>query len=112
MKLFNLIQDDIILAEGVTFTDGRCALNWLNTNYKKITGMAFFDCEEHIIEIHGHNRKIKIKYLDEDTPVSPTSEYDADENGYVVKHIRCLTSDPDKMCDSCTCWKSTRKYCS
>ena len=44
MKLFNLIQDnDIIVAEGVTFTDGRCALNWLNANYKKITGMAFFD---------------------------------------------------------------------
>ena len=40
MKLFNLIQDnDIIVAEGVTFTDGRCALNWLNANYKKISVM-------------------------------------------------------------------------
>ena len=44
MNLFNLIQDnDIIIAEGVTFTDGRCALNWLKAKYKKITDMAFFD---------------------------------------------------------------------
>ncbi len=63
MKLFTLVKDnDMVVAEGVTFTDGRCAVNWLNATYQKITGMAFFDCEEHIIEIHGHEGRIKIEY--------------------------------------------------
>lgn len=110
MKLFNLIQDnDIIVAEGVTFTDGRCALNWLNANYKKITGMAFFDCEEHITEIHGHDGRVKIQYVDEEDPkpkIKGKDEYTQ------YGSPACYVTDPDKMCKMCSCWKTTRKNCS
>jgi len=110
MKLFNLIQDnDIIVAEGVTFTDGRCALNWLNANYKKITGMAFFDCEEHIIEIHGHDGRVKIQYIDEEDPkpkIKGKDEYTQ------YGSPACYVTDPDNMCKMCSCWKMTRKNCS
>lgn len=110
MKLFNLIQDnDIIVAEGVTFTDGRCALNWLNANYKKITGMAFFDCEEHIIEIHGHDGRVKLQYVNEEDPkpkIKGKDEYTQ------YGSPACYVTDPDNMCKMCSCWKMTRKNCS
>jgi len=110
MKLFNLIQDnDIIVAEGVTFTDGRCALSWLNANYKKITGMAFFDCEDHIMEIHGHDGRVKIQYVNEEDPkpkIKGKKEYAQ------YGSPECFVQDPDKMCKMCSCWKMTRKNCS
>jgi hypothetical protein len=110
MKLFNLIQDnDIIVAEGVIFTDGRCALNWLNANYKKITGMAFFDCKEHITEIHGHDGRVNLQYVNEEDPklkVKGKDEY------IQYGSPECFVQDPDKMCKMCSCWKMTRKHCS
>lgn len=110
MKLFNLIQDnDVIIAEGVTFTDGRCALNWLNANYKKITGMAFFDCEDHIIEIHGHDGRVTLQYVNEEDPkpkIKGKNEYTQ------YGSPACYVTDPDKMCKMCSCWKMTRKTCS
>jgi hypothetical protein len=110
VKLFNLIQDnDIIVAEGATFTDGRCALNWLNANYKKITGMAFFDCEDHIIEIHGHDGRVKLQYVNEED-LKPKIEGKKEYSQYGSPE--CFLQDPDKMCKMCSCWKMTRKTCS
>lgn len=102
MKLFNLITDNgIIVAEGVAFTNGQCAVNWLHIrDYKKISGMAFYDCEAHIMEIHGNNGKLKIKYLNTNSEVK--SKYTRE----------CYTEIADEMCNFCTCWKMTRKNCS
>lgn len=111
MKLFNLIQDnDVIVAEGVTFTDGRCAINWLSAkNFNKITGMAFFDCEEHIIEIHGHDGRVKILYVNEE---EPKTKIEGKKEYVQYGSPACFIKDPDKMCKMCSCWKMTRKNCS
>ena len=102
MKPFNLIiKNDIVVAEGVVFTNGQCAVNWLHIkDYKKISGMAFYDCEAHIMEIHGHDGKLKIQYLNTNSEIK--SKYTNE----------CYTENPNEMCKTCTCWKMTRKNCS
>ncbi len=50
-----------IVAEGVIFSNGKCALNWL-TNY---TSVAIYDSIEVLEKIHGHNGKTKIRKDDE-----------------------------------------------
>lgn len=66
MILFHLkrLEDDTgvsgtgIVAEGVIFSDGKCALSWL-TEYKSI---AIYDSIEELEKIHGHNGKTIILY--------------------------------------------------
>jgi hypothetical protein len=97
MKLFTLIQDqDTIIAEGVVFSNGQCAVNWLNTNMS-----FFYDNEEHIIKAHSNDNLLNIRYLTDDK-----SQYI--EN----KFSECYMNDSNKMCKTCQCWKMTRVQCS
>jgi hypothetical protein len=66
MKLFYL-QRDIdesgvsgtgIVAEGVIFTDGRCAMRWLTATAS--TGL--YDSIEQLEQIHGHGGKTKVTF--------------------------------------------------
>ena len=64
MKLFQLhrhedesgVSGTGIVAEGVQFSDGKCALSWLTDKSSK----GFYDCIQHIEDIHGHGGKTKI----------------------------------------------------
>lgn len=105
MKLFH-IKDchDKIVAEAVRFTDGRCAVNWLTKKPgNKNTTLSFYDNLEHIIDIHGYNNAITIKFLKGDKEQKPISD---------IKESSCYSNDPNNMCDKCDCWKLTRLYCS
>ena len=104
MKLFNLMQKKTVLAEGVKFTDGRCAVNWISKDYKKMTGMAFFDSEEHILDIY--DKSVKIVYMQEENPQIDLYKYTT------PAPKQCYNKDPDDMCKACDCWKMTRQYCS
>ncbi len=64
MKLFvlNRKEDETgisgtgIIAEGVQFTNGKCALNWLS----EYTSTALYDDVETLMKIHGHDGKTVI----------------------------------------------------
>ena len=45
-----------LVAEGVVFSNGCCALTWLT----KHTSVAFYQSVEEVEAIHGHNGKTKI----------------------------------------------------
>jgi hypothetical protein len=40
-----------IVAEGVEFSDGRCAMRWT----KDLSSVAIYDSVDALIAIHGHN---------------------------------------------------------
>ena len=104
MKLFHIKdRQNKIVAEAVRFTDGRCAVNWLTKKPgNKNTSLSFYDNIEHIIDIHGYNDVITIKFLKgEEKPA-----------GITIKDNACYTDDPNSMCNDCDCWKLTRIYCS
>lgn len=100
MKMFEVVENQSPVAEGIQFSDGRCAVNWLNKDYKKITGMAFYDRIEDIIETYN----VKCRIILHKPPKQ--------NKPFVVDDSACLTSNPDWMCTDCTCWKQTRKNCS
>lgn len=64
MKAFYLQRDEDesgvsgtgIVAEGVIFTDGRCAMRWLT----EIASTGLYDNIEHLKRIHGHGGKTKV----------------------------------------------------
>jgi hypothetical protein len=49
-----------IVAEGVEFHSGHCALTWLTAT----SCMAYYDNIKAIEEIHGHKGQTKIQFLD------------------------------------------------
>lgn len=104
MKLFHIKdRHDKIVAEAVKFTDGRCAVNWLSKKPgNKNTTLSFYDNIEHIIDIHGYNDVITIKFLKGEKKLA----------GISIKDNVCYTDDPNNMCNDCNCWKLTRIYCS
>lgn len=67
MTLFQLhrIEDESgvsgtgIVAEGVVFTSGKCAMCWLT----KHTSVAVYDSIADLEAIHGHNGKTRVVYL-------------------------------------------------
>ena len=66
MRAFNLnrIVDETgisgtgVVAQGVQFDNGYCALTWLTKN----TSVAFYPSIEMLEAIHGHNGKTKIEW--------------------------------------------------
>ena len=105
MKLFHIkdIKNKNV-AEGVRFSDGRCAVNWLNKKPgNKNTTLAFYDNIEHIIDIHAFYNEITIQFLKGDKEEKPIGK---------IKEPSCYTDDPNSMCNDCDCWKLTRLYCS
>lgn len=71
MRLFHLVRMvDVsgvsgtgVVAEGVEFTNGWCALHWL-TDY---TSVCFYPSLEELIAIHSHNGSTYVRYDDEET---------------------------------------------
>lgn len=51
-----------IVAEGVEFSDGQCALHWL-TQY---TSVAVYANARVLVAIHGHNGNTTIRWVDEE----------------------------------------------
>lgn len=49
-----------IVAEGVWFSTGKCVLCWV-TQFRSV---AIYDSVEELINIHGHNGKTEIKWID------------------------------------------------
>lgn len=122
MRLFQLHRNEDesgvsgtgIVAEGVEFTDGKCALSWLTDKSSK----GFYDCIQHIEDIHGHNGKTIIVWIDKlkfekkakaKTKTNQTATF-INYKDYTCTEV--YITNPDVMCTNCTCWKITRKNCS
>lgn len=64
MRLFVLVRNEDetgisgtgMVAEGVEFTDGRCAMRWLT----KTASTGLYDNIDQIVEIHGHGGKTEV----------------------------------------------------
>jgi hypothetical protein len=97
MKLFSINdKNNIQVAEGVIFSNKKCAVNWLmKLQYKKLTGLCIYDSLEHIIDIH---QGFDIIYLD--------------RNQNEKSDAKCANDDGSVMCQNCSCWKMTRLMCS
>lgn len=54
-----------IVAEGVEFTDGSCAMRWLTAT----ASTGFYDSAEDLVAIHGHHGATRLVWLD-DSPVA------------------------------------------
>ncbi len=54
------ISGEGIVAEGVQFSSGKCAMHWLTD----VTSVAMYDNIEDLESIHGHDGKSKIMWLD------------------------------------------------
>jgi hypothetical protein len=50
-----------VVAQGVEFDDGRCAMRWLPT----VSSTAVYDSLADLEFIHGHNGKTRIVMLDD-----------------------------------------------
>lgn len=67
MKKFHLvrIEDESgisgtgVVAEGVVFENGKCAISWLT----KFTSVAVYDDMETLEAIHGHNGKTRVVFI-------------------------------------------------
>lgn len=49
-----------IVAEGVQFASGKCALSWLTAH----TSVAVYDSIETLDAIHGHNGKTRVVWVE------------------------------------------------
>ncbi len=69
MRRFHLQRDEDasgvsgtgVVAEGVEFTDGSCALRWRTTT----ASTAVYDSAEDLVAIHGHEGRTRLVWLDE-----------------------------------------------
>jgi len=68
MRIFHLLRliDETgvsgtgIVAEGICFSNGKCAISWLT----KYSSIAIYDNIEELEKIHGHNGSTVIKWED------------------------------------------------
>ena len=68
MKRFDLfrVEDESgvsgtgVVAEGVQFQTGKCALGWLT----KVSSIAIYDSIEELTQIHGHEGKTIVRWID------------------------------------------------
>jgi hypothetical protein len=72
MRRFHLQRDEDatgvsgcgVVAEGVQFTDGHCAMRWLTDT----ASTALYDSADDIERIHGHEGRTRVVWLDGETP--------------------------------------------
>jgi len=62
------------VAEGVVFSNGKVALEWLSAH----SSTAFYDCLADVEFIHGHNGKTKIVF---DDPAEVTRKEEIKKDG-------------------------------
>ena len=68
MRRFQLIRDEDVhgvsgtglVAEGVEFTPGWCAVVWLGT----YTTITFFENIKEVEAVHGHDGRTKVRWVD------------------------------------------------
>lgn len=68
MRRFNLVRNEDetgvsgtgIVAQGVQFDNGRCAMAWMTS----VSSIAVYDSIEDLVKIHGHNGKTVIGWID------------------------------------------------
>jgi hypothetical protein len=69
MRPFHLVRDEDetgvsgigVVAEGVEFADGQCAMSWLT----QFHSMGIYPSVEELIAIHGHGGRSRVVFLDE-----------------------------------------------
>jgi len=69
MRHFVLVRDEDatgvsgtgIVAEGTEFSNGKCALSWLT----KVSSIAVYNNIKELEEIHGHEGKTKVEWIDD-----------------------------------------------
>ncbi len=69
MKTFELIRHEDEsgisgtgkVAEGIEFSNGKCALCWIS----KYRSVAVYDSLRELEQIHGHDGKTEVRWLDE-----------------------------------------------
>lgn len=94
MKPFKVTQNGNLVAEGIVFTSGICAVSWLKDTKQHV----FFDSLKKFMD--GLDSSIEI--VDNNKPKTSKKK----------NHRICKSTDPDAMCGGCDCWKMTRHYCS
>ena len=63
--VLNRIEDETgisgtgIVAEGVQFSNGKCALVWI-PKYKSV---AIYDSIDELVAVHGHNGKTRVEWI-------------------------------------------------
>ena len=93
MKPFRVTQSGRLVAEGVVFTSGKCAVSWLKQpqEHKFFDSLKkFMSTLDSTVEIVDNNKKKSTK----------------------KNHKICKSEQPEAMCSDCNCWKMTRQYCS
>lgn len=68
MRRFNLVRNEDesgvsgtgIVAQGIQFDNGRCAMAWLTS----VSSIAVYDSIEDLVKIHGHNGKTVVGWID------------------------------------------------
>ena len=53
-----------IVAEGIQFSNGKCALSWLTD----FTSVAIYDDVRELLKIHGHSGYTEVQWIDDDGP--------------------------------------------
>ena len=70
LRVFKLIRDEDksgisgtgIVAQGVQFPTGKCVMEWLVAG----KSMSIYDSVEVLVEIHGHEGKTRVEWVDEE----------------------------------------------
>ncbi len=68
MKRFNLhrFEDETgisgtgVVSEGIEFTNGKCAMNWITS----VSSVAVYDSIDDLEKIHGHDGKTVVVWVD------------------------------------------------
>ncbi len=58
---FSGVSGTGIIAEGVVFSNGRCAMQWLKS-------MGIYDNMDELKHIHGHGGSTEVVWIDQETP--------------------------------------------
>jgi hypothetical protein len=53
-----------IVAEGVQFSNGKCALSWLTD----VSSVAVYESLKDVLRIHGHSGYTEVRWIDGDGP--------------------------------------------
>lgn len=86
-----------VVAEGVEFTNGWCAVRWLSSK----SSLCFYQTLEEVREIHGHGGRTEV-VLNEITPVRPKNIQFGDDRREIlmdlldeVASMLALAEEPD-----------------
>jgi len=86
VRLFELRRDEVV-AQGVIFDNGKCALTWL-TEYRSVSA---YDSIDDVVAVHGHETKIvQFADIDRDTVSALVNNEAQDEMENIIVDFRGL----------------------